>query len=235
MKFQYKPKLFAKRFVEIDGLIRLDKSQYIKTKDYRKEAAQMNEDLKEGMKEENKDENKEEPRALLLKAIGENEDEDEVKEAKLSIIERFTPKIKYYAKKLSYEYAETDMIIAMLEIIQTTKAEKVEDRETGQIVNFILSALNNKYMQLVNRQANRIIEETSINTLIIPIYDRYENLEKYNTLLMLKGLSGLQRKIIIAKYVYGYRCTEIAKLTGKSRQAISKQEKRALMLIKKSL
>ena len=166
---------------------------------------------------------------LFLSAISDN------KLATETIIKRFYPKIKYYAKKLDYEEAETDLIIFMIEFIKNTLSNKIIDREIGEIINFILVSLNNGYKNLMKKLINNKIEKTSIDTYTIPIYDKYENIEKYDTFLLLDGLNGYQRKIIIAKYVYGYNCTEIANLTNKSRQAINKQELKALKIIKNNI
>ena len=152
-----------------------------------------------------------------------------------NLIKTFHPKIKYYSKKLNYEEAETDMIIFMIEFIKKTNINKIINREIGEVVNFILIVLNNGYKNLLKKQINNKIEETTIDTYTIPVYDEYKNIEKYDTFLLFKGLTGNQRKIIIAKYIYGYNCAEIARLTNKSRQAINKQELKALSIIKNNI
>lgn len=70
------------------------------------------------------------------------------KEAKIKIIEKFSPLLNKYSKKLDYEYAKTDLVIALLEIIQSlSKLDKLSFTE-GTLVKYIATSMYHSYIYL---------------------------------------------------------------------------------------
>jgi len=62
--------------------------------------------------------------------------------------------------------------------------------------------------------------------------DYYKNIEEEYIFSLMKTLSDAQKKIIIGRYIYGYSDEKLAKSFKVSRQAVYKQRKKAIELIK---
>ncbi len=78
---------------------------------------------------------------------------------------------------------------------------------------------------------NKKIETKIIDTEII-YNDDYKNLEEEYIFSLMKNLNDTQKKIIIGRYIYGYSDDELSKIFKISRQAVYKQRKKAIELIK---
>ncbi len=78
---------------------------------------------------------------------------------------------------------------------------------------------------------NKKIETKIIDTEII-YNDYYKNLEEEYIFSLMKNLNNTQKKIIIGRYIYGYSDDKLSKIFRISRQAVYKQRKKALGLIK---
>ena len=145
---------------------------------------------------------------------------------------KFSPLIKKYGKKLDYEEAESDLTIFLLESIKKIDLNKFKNRSDGEIVNYIKLIFKNKYIDLLRQLMNKKIETTMAFETELIFNDYYKNLEEEYFFSLIKHLSEIQRKIIIGRYYYGYSDDNLSKFFKISRQAVFKNRKRALELIK---
>lgn len=149
----------------------------------------------------------------------------------IELYNKFLPLIKGYGRKLNYEEAESDLIIFLLEYINKANFDKFRNRSDGEIVNYIKLLFKNKSIDILRKLMNKKIETKIIDTEII-YNDDYKNLEEEYIFSLMKNLNDTQKKIIIGRYIYGYSDDELSKIFKISRQAVYKQRKKAIELIK---
>lgn len=65
-------------------------------------------------------------------------------EAMLYIIRCFEPKLKKCSRRLEYEEAETDLIIGLIDAIQSLKLCSIKNNSDGAIINYISNMIENK-------------------------------------------------------------------------------------------
>jgi len=126
------------------------------------------------------------------------------------------------------------LTIFLLEYINKTDFDKFRNRNDGEIVNYFKLIFRNKYIDILRKLMNKKIETVIIEPEII-YYDRYKNLEDEYILSLLKSLNRLQKKIIIGRYIKGYSDNMLSEIFNVSRQAIYKQRKKALELIRSEI
>ncbi|MDD4591422.1 MAG: helix-turn-helix domain-containing protein [Parabacteroides sp.] len=83
-------------------------------------------------------------------------------DATIILVEKFKPLIKKYATQLNYYCAETDLVIALLELISSIDINKFKDGCDGEIVNYIYITLRNKKIDLYRKSKLHAIEEIHI-------------------------------------------------------------------------
>lgn len=164
-------------------------------------------------------------RSLLYNA--QNGDQD----AAFLLVEKFEPLIKKYAKQLSYYCAETDLVIALLELIASIDLNKFEDGHDGEVVNYIYITLRNKKIDFHRKSKLHAIEEIHIEPEIFTYIQTADSLNinsPWDWTSLLNDLSEKQRFVIIQKYIIGFSDVEIAERMNISRQAVNRLINRAL-------
>lgn len=155
--------------------------------------------------------------------------------AVMDIYLKFNPIIKKLSKKLSYEEAETDLIIAFLETLKEIKIDKFHIKSDGAIVNYIYIFLRNKSVNLFKKNILKRTQTTELDLdiLIDPVsIDLDSNIFIAN---LLKELPVLQRQVLKRKFIQDFSDKEIAPLLGISRQAVNRVKNRGLMNLRKIL
>lgn len=166
---------------------------------------------------------------LILNTI-ENNDE----KSKLLILEKFNKTIKYYARKLNYYCAETDLIIFILTLINKLNLEKVKSFEENTVVKYINGNIKYEYIRLSKKNSCISSHEILIDKGIINYIDNDKDKEEFSMessefiKYMSENLIGNQRKVFLY-FLNGYSITEISKLMGISRQAVDKIKKRVAL------
>ena len=149
----------------------------------------------------------------------------------IELYNKFLPLIKGYGRKLNYEEAESDLTIFLLEYIKKVDLNKFKNRSDGEIVSYIKLIFKNKYIDVLRQLMNKNIETPIVKTEII-CNDCYKNLEEEYILSLMKDLNDIQRKIIVGRYFHGYSDDNLSEILKISRQAVYKNRKKALELIK---
>lgn len=154
------------------------------------------------------------------------------KEALLVIIEKFNPLIQKYKRKLNYEESETDLIIALIEIVLSLQLSNFSSCTDGILIKFIYHSIRNKSVDLFRKFILKKKTEVELDFDIVDasIEDYLNN--KLFIKELLEHLSSKQKFIIIEKYFKCCSDSEIAKNFNISRQAINKSKNEALKKLK---
>lgn len=164
-------------------------------------------------------------------------------DAMMEIIERFDRLLRKYARLLRYEDAYEDLVVELIDFIQKFQPDHLTQKNDGAIVNYMCTAIYNKYIALSKRQS-------AIRTLEVPVGDLSEEQQHMversmtapaNELLDLtaylsdKILTPQQQKIIMLHYYEQLPIAEIAAGQGVSRQNVNKAKRTALAKLKKAM
>ncbi|MGE5627787.1 MAG: sigma-70 family RNA polymerase sigma factor [Solirubrobacterales bacterium] len=165
---------------------------------------------------------------LLIESTNNNED------ALMKIIDKFMPLIKNYNRKLSYDGADSDLIIHLIKIVKKFVNKRHFDFTNDKlIVSYIAKSIKHEYIRLSKINCKITKNETLLNEdiLSIPTDNNFENAILINELLnrLPKNQSSLLRQI----YMDGYSETNLATKLNISRQAINKAKRKALDNLKK--
>lgn len=159
---------------------------------------------------------------------------EKIKEQDMSafplIFDEFKRLINFYAAKLRYEDAASDLTLFLIELLYTIRLSKFEDNESDDIKRYIAVSIKNKYFSL---SANHFNKEKYNDDF----YDGYDVF--YEDFLgriflddSLKSLNDEQKIIIIYRYIYGYSIADIGQITNLSRQTVNKKKNQALKILR---
>ena len=155
----------------------------------------------------------------------------------MEILKTFKSKIGYLKYKLSYDEAESDLILYLYELIASINYKKFKC--DNDIINYINKCLQNKAIALHNKIAkdkeNLIFKCEHIEfdlTDISDIKDEYSDI-LFNDLI--SSLNPNQKKIIFYRFYLQLSSIEIAKKLSISRQAVNRTERTALKNLKQKL
>ncbi|EJT5915585.1 sigma-70 family RNA polymerase sigma factor [Clostridium perfringens] len=166
------------------------------------------------------------------------------KEELLEVIIKFNPLIKSLKRKLNYEEAETDITIALIEVL--LKLNNYNFTSDKEIVSFINRSIKNKSVDLfrkfilnkpIDLELNLELNLIDRLNLILNLIDRLnENID--NKILiegLLDNLSDRHKFIIKEKYFNDNTEVEISKILNISRQAVNKSKKEAFIILRKQI
>jgi RNA polymerase sigma factor (sigma-70 family) len=156
------------------------------------------------------------------------------KETLMQVINKFIPLIKKYARKLNYEDADTDLIIAFIKIVyflpvnENTKEDKI-------IVSYIAKGIRNEYIRLSKKIYEIYKREMPLDENIYTKgrEDGIEDRILLNNLL--DKLPPAQKKVIKEIYIKNNTESYVAHKLNTSRQAVCNSKRRALNNLKKQL
>lgn len=156
-------------------------------------------------------------------------------EALMEIISRFRPLIRKFSRQLKYDYAETDLIIYLIEIVRNIDLDKLNPKNDQIIVSLIYKSLNNRKIDLFRKYVLNNKEEYELDPNLTQDKVYEENETKIIFRNALNSLSYIQRYIIVEKYFKGYSEAKIADRLNISRQAVNRAKNRALIRLRKLL
>lgn len=142
-----------------------------------------------------------------------------MKKSKILILEKFNTTIKYYARKLNYYCAETDLIIFILTLINKLNLEKIKGFEENAAVKYIHSSIKHEYIRLSKKSSYINSHEILIDADIVDYIDNDEEKGKFSIegsefiKYMAENLTGNQRKVFLY-FLSGYSITENVKING---------------------
>lgn len=152
-----------------------------------------------------------------------------------TLIQKFTPLINKYSKKLNYDGAYTDLLIKFIEVIKNISENKELMANERIFLSYIKKSIENHYINLSKKNSdlnkNEILEDQDIeydNFMFKCDDTSYSKLELKELLMIL----NIKERFIIINYLRGYKISEIATFMGVSRQAINKTKIRAFSKLK---
>ncbi|AJA48421.1 RNA polymerase sigma factor, sigma-70 family protein [Clostridium pasteurianum DSM 525 = ATCC 6013] len=171
-------------------------------------------------------------RCLVGKAKNNNE------ECMLFIIRKFKPLLKKYSNKLNYDGSDSDLVIALIEIINCIPIYKNSKfNEDKYIVGYINNSIKHKYIQLSKRNENIIKKETELDLNIISNYEAIQDWNLIDTSIFINNLvdklSSYHKYIIKKIYIYNISEADLAKELNISRQSVNRAKNRALNNLRK--
>ncbi|MCC5467581.1 sigma-70 family RNA polymerase sigma factor [Pelosinus baikalensis] len=154
----------------------------------------------------------------------------------LQILEKFNPLIKKYNRQLNYDGAESDLIIALIEIIKYIPVFKnINLQKDNCIVGYISISIKNKYIKLSKKYMDIVNNETSLDLNILSTSEEDQRLidNRIYVLDLLDKLPNYQKRIINNIYIQNVSETDLAKELNISRQSVNRAKNRALNNLKK--
>ena len=154
--------------------------------------------------------------------------------ATLMLIEKFSPLLKKYAFKLSYEDAYNDLLLDFIELLHNMQIENIHNKSEGSMVSYICTSVHSSYIKKlieVKRLRNILLySDLNDNELyyIEAISATNDVYQEYELSFIKKILTKQELSVISMIYFTGYTVTEIANFYGTSRQAVNQMKNRAL-------
>ncbi len=147
-----------------------------------------------------------------------------------SLYDQFKKLIMYYAVRLHYDDAASDLTLFFIELLYQVNLWRFDSDDSLTLNNYISVAIKNQYISL-SMQNNQYLK--AFNKL----YDNFDGYQpdfedRFSLREGMKLLSKKQKIIIAYRYIYGYSEIEIALLLGISRQAVNRIRNRAISILR---
>ena len=152
-------------------------------------------------------------------------------ESMLDILAIFDNIINKYSRKLNGEDTKQDLYVFLIKLINNIDELSIVNYEDKQVLSYFSKSLKNEYIRLSKKNDRRKNNEDYNCEDRVWGYNFIEsNIEVVDSI---KNLNYYEKKIIKMVVLNGYSVSEVAKKTGKSRQAISQVKNRAISKLKK--
>lgn len=152
-------------------------------------------------------------------------------ESMLDILAIFDNIINKYSRKLNGEDTKQDLYVFLIKLINNIDELSIVNYEDKQVLSYFSKSLKNEYIRLSKKNDRRKNNEDYNCEDRVWGYNFIEsNIEVVDSI---KNLNNYEKKIIKMVVLNGYSVSEMAKKTGKSRQAISQVKNRAISKLKK--
>ena len=149
----------------------------------------------------------------------------------LDILAIFDNIINKYSRKLNGEDTKQDLYVFLIKLINNIDELSIVNYEDKQVLSYFSKSLKNEYIRLSKKNDRRKNNEDYNCEDRVWGYNFIEsNIEVVDSI---KNLNNYEKKIIKMVVLNGYSVSEVAKKTGKSRQAISQVKNRAISKLKK--
>lgn len=151
-------------------------------------------------------------------------------QAMLNLVERFTPALKKYARKLETEDAFNDLVLEFLEIILHLDCSSIRQQGDGAMVNYLSRSIYCSYIKLLDRLIkNKIpcVSGDDVTDAMLYKHHHIEMLDAFPFELPENLLSPREQNAFFGIHVMGYSAAEIARVLGTSRQNINQAKLRA--------
>ena len=146
------------------------------------------------------------------------------------LILKFTPLLKKYASKISFEDSMQDLIVAFIEILRRIPLDKT--REDKYTLAYISRSIKNEYIKLLSKSFKNNIfyyDEDLIQNRI----KSYDITEKIELLELFKVLSDREKYILYLIYFKDISIVNIAIELNTSRQYINQVKLKALKKLRR--
>ncbi len=160
------------------------------------------------------------------------------KKSTIELIEKFSPLIRKYGRKLNYDDAEADIIIFLIETIKKIPIfNNINLNKEECIVGYINTSIKNRYISLSKKYISIVSQETKLDINIFLDYtlqDEQESIDNHIFItFLLDKLPHYQKQIIENIFIDNIPETDLSKRLHTSRQSVNRAKNRALSNLKK--
>jgi len=151
-------------------------------------------------------------------------------QAVLTLVQRFNPLLKKYARKLETEDAYYDLELEFLETVMKLNCASIKQRGDGAMVNYLSKCIRHSYIKLLHRLILNKIPLTSLDELTDQVLYQQSGYQttSLTAIDVPESLLTKKEKAILYKvYIQGCSAAEVAKSNGTSRQNINQIKRRA--------
>ena len=149
------------------------------------------------------------------------------------IFEEFKKLINFYGAKLGYEDAASELTLFLIEMLYEINLSKFPDDSGEDIQKYIVVSIKNKYIALSRQRLKSMYFENELFEESCGYIEDFDN--HFCCIQGVNRLNGVQRRIVLYHYIYGYSIAEIADCFGVSRQAVNKTKNQALEILRREL
>lgn len=173
---------------------------------------------------------------MIIDAIQESQHGNQ--EAILELIEKFSPALRKYARKLGTEDAFYDLQLDFIEIIQSIRCDGLKDRGDGAMVNYLTRSIGHACAHRISNIIAGKIPSSSLDET--PDTAFYKNsaytMPQDSYIELPEGLlTKIERETIYQIHIMGYNAAEVARIRGVTRQNVNQVKRRAEKKLRKYL
>ena len=149
----------------------------------------------------------------------------------LDILAIFENIINKYSRKLNGEDTKQDLYVFLIKLINNIDELTIINYEDKQVLSYFSKSLKNEYIRLSKKNDREKSNQDYNYEEIVWGHNLIES--NIEVLDAIKNLNSYEKSIIKRVVLNGDSVSEVAKKTGKSRQAINQVKNRAISKLKK--
>ncbi|MBO5358707.1 MAG: sigma-70 family RNA polymerase sigma factor [Clostridia bacterium] len=149
------------------------------------------------------------------------------------VFDEFKKLISFYAAKLHYEDASSELTLFLIELMYNIRLSKFPDDDGDDLKRYIAVSIKNRYITLLTARAK---SQSLCENLLEGCCGCNEELDdRFCFAQGMEQLNKMQKIIVIYHFIYGYSIAEIAARFNISRQAVNKTKNQALAILREAL
>ena len=155
----------------------------------------------------------------------------------LNLIERFSPLLRKYARKLNYEDSFLDMQLAFIEMLHAVQPYKLNSTSDGAVVKYIQVSMHNAYVKLLKKYIRSSFPAEELDTYTDAQFYKRVKPQKSEPNGSSKPPGVLTKKesyVLHGIYGLGYTAAEIARQNGVTRQNVNQVKKNAMEKLRRA-
>lgn len=159
-------------------------------------------------------------------------------EAILNLVNKFSPTLKKYARRLGTEDGYYDLEVEFLDVLLHLDCNKLRETGDGAMVMYLSRSIYHAYIKLLRHLIDNKVPTGSVDELTDNILYQNSLIHEadYSTLFLPENLLTSQEKEAFYRIcILGYSAAEVARKTGVSRQNINQAKQRALSKLRRYL
>ncbi len=156
----------------------------------------------------------------------------------VDLINKFSPVLKKYARKLETEDAYFDLQAEFLDLILHLNCDQIRETGDGAMVQYLSRSIYHAYIKLLRQLIDNKMPCISTDNLTDGIL--YQNhcikgLNDFSLDIPSTLLSALEADAFFQICIAGYSAAELARLKGVSRQSINQAKQKAILKLRRYL
>lgn len=159
------------------------------------------------------------------------------KESTMKLVERFSPLLRKYARKVDAEDSFEELQCRFLELIADIDIHKLNCRTDSVIIKYINQTMFHQYIAISKKSKTPLCAYIDDLSDYNPFeYDlRLSEVDDYRSLLLIdmqNALTSVEYRTLFSLYILQYSVSETSKNLNISRQAVNQTKHRALKKLK---